>query len=295
MRRDVAAIGILLILLGSLFIASEVHPGEECKPQYTEVKLSFARALEIQNGGEVEAYVLALGAPTNASRITVVNDPDGTSYVFERRNGLFYPPKPLSFKNLYVENLSWRVHITVYAVSGDYAGFLNVSGGRFIIGSPAKDFGGIAFPCNSQFVFNVSDPRGTVYGDSGRVLLVLKNDSFRILNETYRGTPLSLGASCSPERGKIGYILLYRNPFGGYISHSAVWDEPIVVLGRGFSFRELEARRMVIPHCPKSPGKTDVFSRESPLPGVLMIVLGLLLIGAALRRPYKLGERGLKR
>ena len=293
--RRLLALGILLILLGSLLIVSALHSGKECTPQYTEVKLSFARALEVRNGGEVGAYVLALKAPTNASRITVVNDPDGTSYVFERRNGLFYPPKPLSFKNLYVENLSWEAHVTVYAVSGDYAGFLNVSGGRFIIGSPADKFGGLAFICNRPFVFNVSDPRGTVYGDAGRVLLVLKNDSFRILNETYHGTPLSLRASCSSERGKIGYTLLYRNPFGGYVFHSAVWDEPIVVLGRGFSFKELEARRTVIPRCPKSPGKTDALSRESPLPGVLMIVLGLLLIGAAVRRPYKPRERGLKR
>ena len=293
--RRLLALGILLILLGSLLIVSALHSGKECTPQYTEVKLSFARALEVQNGGEVEAYILAADAPINASRITVVNDPDGTSYVFVRRNGLFYPPKPLFFKNLYVENLSWRGNITVYAVSGDYAGFLNVSGGRFIIGSPADKFGGLAFICNRPFVFNVSAPRGRVYGDDGETLLVLKNDSFKILNETYHGTPLSLRASCSSERGKIGYTLLYRNTFGGYISHSGVLDEPLVILDRGFSFKELEARQPVTPRCPKSPGKTDALSRESPLPGVLMIVLGLLLIGAAVRRPYKPRERGLKR
>ncbi|WP_297548910.1 hypothetical protein [Thermococcus sp.] len=293
--KKLISLAILLILLGSLLIALAFHSGKECASQYTEVKLSFARALEVQNGGEVEAYVLAVDAPTNAGNILVVNDPDGTSYVFARRNGLFYPPKPVSFKNLYVENLSWRTNITVYAVSGDYAGFLNVSGGRFIIGSPVENFGGIAFICNRPFVFNVSDPRGTVYGDDGKVLLVLKNDSFKILNETYRGTPLLLEAGCNQEQDRVGYTLLYRNPFGGYISYSGVLDESILVLGKGFSFKELEARQRVIPLCPRSPGKTDVLSRESPLWDVLMIVLGLLLIGVAVRRPYKPGKRGLKR
>ncbi len=293
--RKLTALGVLLVLLGSVLIASAIHSGGECKPQYTEVKLSFARPLDVQNGGEVDAYVLALEAPTNVSNMLVVNDPDGTSYVFVRRNGLFYPPKPLSFRNLYVKNLPWKAHVVVYAVSGDYAGFLNVSGGRFIIGSPVENFGGVAFPCSRPFVFNVSAPRGTVYGDDGRVLISLNNDSFVLLNGTYRGTPLLFEAGCSPEQGKVGYTLLYRNPFGGYISHSGVLDESILILGKGFSFKELEVRQRVIPRCPRSLGKTDVLSRESPLWGILMVILGLLLIGAAVRRPYKPGKRGLKR
>jgi len=141
----------------------------------------------------------------------------------------------------------------------------------------------------------VSDPRGTVYGDGGKTILVLKNNSFIILNETYRGTPLSLKMGCRPDEGKVGYTLLYRKPSGGYIFRSGVLDEHIVILGKGFSFRELWSRQNIFSGCPKFPGKTNVLRRESPLWGVLMIVLGLLLIGAAVRRPYKQREHHLKR
>ncbi len=292
--KKLIALGVFLFLLGSVLIASAIHAGGECKPRYTEMKLSFARPLKVQNGGEVDAYVLALKVPLNASTIEVLNNPNGTSYVFERRNGLFYPPKPLSFKNLYVENLSWEEQVIVYAVSGDYAGFLKVSNGRFVIISQAGNFGGIAFTCNHPFVLNVSAPRGTVYGDDGEVILSLNNGSFSVLNETYHGTPLFFRAGCSPERGKIGYTLLYRNPFGGYIYHSGVLDESMVILGRGFSFKELEARQNLTLGCPESPRKIDVLS-GTPFWGLVMIVLGSLLIGAAVRMSYKPGERGLKR
>ncbi len=295
MRKGLAVIGILLVLLGSFLVLHSDHAKSGCSSEYSEVRLSFARALEVQNGGEVEAYVLAVDAPVNASRIRVVNDPDGVSYVFKKRNGLFYPPKPLSFKNLYVENLSWRARIIIYAASGDYAGFLNVSKGKFTVSASVKDFGGIAFLCNRGFLLNVSAPRGTVYGDDGTAILVLKNDSFRILNEAYHGTPLSLQMGCSPNQGKIGYTLLYRNPFGGYIYHSAVWKGLGVVLARGFSFREMEAYQNVTPCGSRASSGGRAFYMKSSLWGVVMIALGVLLILAAVRISYKWEGRHLKR
>ena len=295
MRKGLAVIGIFLILLGSFLVLHPDHARSGCNSEYPEMRLSFARALDVQNGGEVEAYVLAVDAPVKASRINVVDDPDGTSYVFEKRSGLFYPSKPPSFKNLYVENLSWRVRIIVYAVSGDYAGFLNVSKGRFTVSASVKDFGGIAFLCNRGFLLNVSAPRGTVYGDDGTAILVLKNDSFKILNETYHGTPLSLQMGCSPNQGKIGYTLLYRNPFGGYIPHSAVWEGLGVVLARGFSFREMEAYQNVTPCGLGASSGGRAFYMKSSLWGVVMIALGVILIGAAVRIPYKQRGYHLKR
>jgi hypothetical protein len=276
--RKFLAIGIFLVLLGSFIIASAGHSGEMCKPQYTKMKLGFARVMNIQNGDEVGAYVLAVDVPINASRIKVVNNPSGVSYIFKKRNGLFYPPKSLFFDSLYVKNLSWKAHITVYAISGNYVGFLNVSDGRFkVTSSSIKNFGGIAFPCNHPFVFNVSDPKGTVYGDYSKVLLVLKNDSLTILNERYHGTPLSLQMGCGPDLSKIGYTLLYKTPSGGYIFHSGVLDESIVILGRGFSFKELNARQNITSGCPKSPRK-KMFLTGKALSGTLLIFTGLLLI-----------------
>ena len=249
MKKGLAFVGVVLLFLGAISL-THVHTnplapgGNSGCPSADNLTLRFFKAgiSEIQNGGSVDSYVLALRVPLNGSRITVVNNPDGDRYTFTRQGALYYPPKPLHFRNIYVENVSWRKNIGVYTASRNYAGFLNATDGRLSVSRPIPNFGGLSFICaRGGFLLNVSSPRGVLYGDETYRLMSFSNESFTIGNKTEYGTPLSLLLVCDPCSGyRLSYRVIANASFGGFEMYSGVFDSWLqVVLPVGFNFTEM--------------------------------------------------------
>ena len=290
MRTPLLAFGVLLIFVGSVVVAYPAHVREKCPEGGNMTETNVIGTLTIQNGGRVESYVLAVSVPINTSSIMVVDNPKGKVYTFRRRGDAFYPSKPVHFTNLYVENLSWDANVSVYTASPGYSGFVSVRNGRFFVNSSSAKFGGLLFLCSGWFLVNVSGPEGVVYDALGDELFSFHNDSIMVLNETRRGSPLVLEVGCNPCIGdRVGYTVSYRTPYGGVVSKVGVLRASGVVFPRGFSFTEMRITKKRTTCC----GQNSPWA--SPFWGVLMIVLGLLLIGAAVRRPYKQREHHLKR
>jgi len=241
MKKKLAILGIALILVGAvLFVYS--GSGGSGSANSASIHFSWAGIRVVQNGGAVDAHVLAVRVPMNRSSITVVSNPDGGRYVFVRRGELYYPERPAYFKNLYVENLPPRENVTVYYASGDYAGLLRVESDHITV-SPGS--GGIHLLCDSDgFKVNVSEPRGVIYVGDEKAM-VFSNDSFRIGNRTFSGKPLQLLLSYAPCAGKgIGYIVMVSTPGGsnvynGIIKTPETITPPEMTFAPGFNFTTL--------------------------------------------------------
>ncbi|NJE53676.1 hypothetical protein [Thermococcus sp. 21S9] len=241
MKKKLAVLGVALILVGAvLFVYSS--SGNSGSVNSADIHFSWAGIRVVQNGGSVDAHILAVRVPVNWSSITVVNNPDGGRYVFVRRGDLYYPEQPVYFKNIYVENLPPRENVTVYYASGDYAGILRVEADHITV-SPGS--GGIHLLLDSDgFKVNVTEPRGAIYVGSTPAM-VFSNDSFRVGNRTFPGTPVQLLLSYAPCAGKgIGYIVMVSTPGGsnvynGIIKTPETTTPTKVTFAPGFRFTTL--------------------------------------------------------
>ena len=288
MRKWLGLVGIATLLIGIVSMGLSLDNPTAEKSSFSNnatFKYSFAKIVDVENGGAVNAYVLAIIAPTNGSSIVVVSNPGGKRYTFVRRGNLYYPERPTYIENIYVENLPGSGVLGVYSVSESYAHFLEVREGKFAI-RYFPGFGGLIFICdNDGFLLNVSEPRGTVYSDDESVIMRLTEDSFIIGNKSHVGKPSLLVLSC--DGGNIGYLVrlnVSRGAVEDYVGFIPLHQS--VALFPGFNFTNLEVIHSYSAYLTlkgEQPGKGKPVW-ESKLPAVLAIIGGVVALALSLRK-----------
>lgn len=289
MRKVLAAVGALMVILG--IVSLTFPPGEESVhcPLSLNVSAHWAEIKTVKNGAGVRADVLAVHLNINESEVIVINEPSGEKYVFTRRNGLYYPPRPVFVRLIRVEGIPLGDEIKVYASSRNYSFFLTAEEDYFTVGSSAPNFGGLGFPCDRDgFLLNLTEPRGSIYVDGDLQVMALSNESITINGKSLPRKPLSLIIVC--ENGRAGYTLETANPFGGFESRSgSLGGFSILTLPPGFKFekmiaypnytayRILEALKKGENVCPGEAGKPSSL-------GAVLLVGGALLLGLAFER-----------
>jgi hypothetical protein len=279
MRRSLLALGVILVLLGSLFLAIGYGSSPACTPIREPVPIVNVTVLNVTNGGEVKGYVLAFMAPLNLSTVTVIDPGTGRSAKYRREGGLYVPEGAfLPFDRFQVSNLG-NVTVEVHwqdprtTVVLDTPSIEPVPGGfEYVLTTE--------YPLWPGVYVEVHDPRGVIGIPPNGTSIVLTDESLIVpsLNETLLGTPRLLKLVYSPEQpSKLwldGYVEIDGRKVG-YTYGIHVDGDGLVEFKAGFRFSSMVLYR---PDSGENRTSGCNPTRSVEPEGPLFLVIGLLLI-----------------
>ncbi|WP_148883534.1 hypothetical protein [Thermococcus aciditolerans] len=107
MKRPMLILGVVLVIIGGLFIARDYGSRPACTcATLLPIPNVEVGVMNVSNGGEVNGYILAFGASMDSSGVTVTDLETGRT-VYYRKEGELYVPAdpPLPFRRFRVNGL----------------------------------------------------------------------------------------------------------------------------------------------------------------------------------------------
>ncbi|NJE04921.1 hypothetical protein E3E36_01890 [Thermococcus sp. M36] len=283
MRRSMLVLGVILVLLGGLFLARDYSSSPACTcARMVPAAIINATIFNVTNGGEVNGYVLAFRAPIDLPAVTVTDPETGRSTEYHREGELYVPVgAPLPFGRFQISSLG-NVTVEVHwqdprtTVVLDTPSLKPVPGGFEYVQTTE-------YPLWSGIYAEIHDPRGVIrISPNGTFEIVLTDESLKVasINKTLLGTPRLLKLVYSSEQPSKLWLDGYVEIDGrrvGYTHGISVGRDELVEFEKGFKFSSM----LLYGHYPPGNETAECTVTHSIGPaGPLFLALGLLLIFA---------------